>query len=192
MSVAAAAHAPAQALSLYASVLGSAWEHLPGIVRRLHQEGRFHGRFAIRRGQGPLSAVLGWLCRFPAAGEDVATRLVVRRDGALQHWERSFAGHALHTVQRAWEGGRLGERFGPMECVFRLRAVEGGLAYEQVGTRLCLGPLGLPVPRVLAPRIEGLATEAPGGMAVRVSIGTAFTGWLLVYEGVVRPEEPVT
>lgn len=190
--MAAPAHAlmPAQAPSLYASVLGPGWDGLPAIVRRLHQEGSFRGRFAIRRGKGPLSAVLGWLCRFPAASEDVATQLVVRPEGALQHWERSFGGHALATVQRAWEGGRLGERFGPVECVFQLRTVQGGLAYEQVGAWLCLGPLRLRLPRVLAPRIEGLATEAPQGMAVQVRIGTAFTDWLLVYEGLVRPEEP--
>jgi hypothetical protein len=180
---------PAQVPSLYEGVLGPGWEGLPAIVRRLHQEGRFSGRFAIHRGEGLLSSVLGWLCRFPAAGRDVATRLVVRREGALQHWERSFAGHALATVQRAWEGARLGERFGPVECVFRLRAVEGGLTYEQVSACLCLGPWRLRLPRVLAPRIEGSATEAPQGMAVRVRIGTAFTPWLLVYEGLVWPEE---
>jgi hypothetical protein len=189
--VAAPAHAltPARAPSLYEGVLGPSWESLPSIVRRLHQEGSFSGRFTIRRGRGALSAVLGWLSRFPAAGENVDTRLVVRRDGALQHWERSFGGHVLSSVQRAWEDSRVGERFGPMECVFRLRAVEKGLVYEQVSAWLCLGRLRLPVPRVLAPRIECTTTEAPGGMAVQVRIGTRFTDWLLVYEGIIRPGE---
>jgi hypothetical protein len=189
VAVPAPALMPAQASSLYASVLGPSWEGLPPIVRRLHEEGRFHGRFAIHRGKGVLSALVGWLCRFPAASEDVATQLVVRREGALQHWERSFGGHALATVQRAWEGPLLGERFGPMECVFRLRVVEGGISYEQVGAWLCLGPWRLRVPRLLAPRVEGLAVEAAPDMRVRVRIGTAFTDWLLVYEGLVRPEE---
>jgi hypothetical protein len=189
--VAAPAHAltPAQAPSLYAGVLGPGWEALPAVVRRLHQEGSFSGRFTIRRGQGALSALLGWLSRFPAPGEDVDTRLVVRQEGALQRWERSFGGHVLTTVQRAHEGSLVGERFGPVECVFRLRLVEGGLTYEQVGTWLWLGPWRLPLPRLLAPRIECTATEAPGGMAVHVRIGTGFTDWLLVYEGVVRPGE---
>ena len=189
--MAAPAHAltPAQAPSLYASVLGPEWEALPAIVRRLHQEGSFRGRFTIRRGQGALSAVLGWLSRFPAAGENVDTRLVVRRDGALQHWERSFGGHALATVQCAREGSLMGERFGPMECVFRLRPVQGGLTYEQVGAWLSLGPLRLRIPRALAPRIECTATEAPGGMAVTVRIGSGLTGWLLVYEGIIQPGE---
>jgi Domain of unknown function (DUF4166) len=180
---------PVQASSLYASVLGPGWAGLPTRVRRLHEEGAATGHFTIRRGAGPLSTLLGWLCGFPAAGEGVPTRLRVRWDGEVQHWERSFGGHALATVQRAWQGGFLGERLGPMECVFRLRAVDQGIAYEQVSARLCLGPWRLPLPRLLGPRVEGLATEATGGMRVSVKIGSALTGWLLTYEGLVNPEE---
>jgi hypothetical protein len=178
-----------QAPSLYAGVVGPGWAALPSRVRRLHQEGHATGRFTIRRGGGPLSALIGWLCRFPAAGEDVPTRLEVRQAADGQHWQRSFGGHALETVQREWEGGLLGEQLGPVECVFRLHAREDGLAYEQVGAWLCLGPWRLPLPRVLAPRIEASATDAPEGMRVHVKVSAAFLGWLLTYEGLVRPEE---
>jgi hypothetical protein len=178
-----------QGASLYEEVLGSRWSGLPSIVRRLHVPGRARGSFSIRRGAGPLSALLGWLSRFPAAGEQVPTRLVVQQDGALQRWERTFGGHALTTVQRAREGGLMGERFGPVECVFQLRSVEGGIAYEQVGACFCVGPLRLPIPRVLAPRVEATAIGVPEGMQVRVTIGSALAGWLLTYEGLVSPEE---
>jgi hypothetical protein len=178
-----------QGSSLYEEVLGPRWSGLPSTVRRLHEPGRASGPFTIRRGSGPLSALMGWLCRFPAAGEQVPTRLVVRQEGALQHWERSFGRHSLTTVQRAREGGLIGEQLGPVECVFQVRPVEGGIAYEQVGAWLCVGPLRLPMPRVLAPRIEATAIEAPEGMRVRVTIGSALAGWLLTYEGRVRPEE---
>ncbi|HEX8701436.1 MAG TPA: DUF4166 domain-containing protein [Myxococcaceae bacterium] len=189
MAAPAHALAPAQAPSLYASLLGPGWEALPAIVRRLHQEGSFRGRFTIRRGRGALSSVLSWLSRFPAAGENVDTRLVVRRDGALQHWERSFGGHLLTSVQCAREGSLMAERFGPLECAFRLRPVEGGLTYEQVSAWFCLGPWRLPLPRMFAPRVECTATEAPGGMAVHVRIGSGFTDWLLVYEGIIQSGE---
>lgn len=178
-----------QGASLYEEVLGARWSGLPGTVRRLHEPGCARGVFAIRRSAGVMAAVLGWLSRFPAAGEQVPTQLVVRQDGALQRWERSFGGHALTTVQRAREGGLLGEQLGPVECVFQVRPVEGGLVYEQVGAWLCLGPLRLPMPRVFAPRIEASAIEVPEGMKVRVTIGSALVGWLLTYEGLVRPEE---
>jgi hypothetical protein len=170
-------------------VVGPPWAELPAIVRRLHEEGCATGRFTIRRSRGPLSALVGWLCHFPAAGEDVPTRLRVQRQGEGQLWERSFNGHRLATLQRAWEQGWVGERLGPVECVFRLRPIPGGLAYEQVGARLCLGSWRLPLPRLLSPRIEATTTEAPHGMHVHVKIGSALLGWMLTYEGVVSPEE---
>jgi hypothetical protein len=189
--VAVPAHAlrQMQDSSLYAVVLGARWAGLPPSVRRLHEPGCASGLFTIRHGAGPLSVVLGWLSLFPAAGEQVPTRLVVRQDGAVQRWERSFGGHSLATVQRAREGGLIGERFGPVECVFQLRSLEGGIAYEQVGAWLCVGPLRLPLPRMLAPRIEATAMEASVGMRVQVKIGSALAGWLLTYEGLVSPEE---
>jgi hypothetical protein len=175
--------------TLYADLLGSAWARLPPLVRRLHREGRATGRFTIRRGRGVLPALLGWLCRFPAAGEDVPTRLVVRREGAGQCWERTFGAHALASQQHASEEGLLVERLGPAECVFRLRVEGCGLVYEQVGAWLCLGPWRVPLPGLLAPRIQAEALEVAAGMRVHVRIGSALAGSLLSYEGLIVPEE---
>lgn len=175
--------------SLYAGLLGPAWMGLPPLVRRLHREGAATGRFTIRRGQGVLAALLGWLCRFPPDGQDVPTRLVVRREGAGQCWERTFGTHALATAQRAREDGLLVEQLGPVECVFRLRAEGPGLLYEQVGAWLRLGPWSVPLPRLFTPRIQAGAVETPGGMRVHVHISAALVGGLLTYEGVVLPEE---
>jgi hypothetical protein len=175
--------------SLYAGLLGPDWEALPPLVRRLHREGRARGRFTLRRGPGVLVALVAWLCRMPPAGEDVPTRLVVRREGAGQCWERTFGTHALATTQRAWEGGLLAERLGPVECVFRLRAGGQGLHYEQVGAWLALGAWSLRLPRLLAPRIEAEAVASSEGMRVHVRIGAALVGGVLSYEGLVTPEE---
>jgi hypothetical protein len=175
--------------SLYERLMGPAWSTLPAIVQRLHHEGSATGRFTIRRGQGLLCTVVGWLCRFPAPGEDVPTRLKVRRDGPVQHWERDFGGHALATAQWLRTEGVLVERLGPVECVFRLHASAQGLVFESVGAWLRLGPLRLRIPTLIAPRIDAATTALPDGMHVRVSIGMALTGGLLTYEGHVRPEE---
>ena len=175
--------------SLYAGLLGPDWEGLTPLVRRMHLEGRAAGHFTIRRGRGVLCALIGWLCRFPAAGENVPTRLVVRREGAGQCWERTFGAHALVTTQRVWDEGLLAERLGPMECVFRLRAGGRSLLYEQLGAWLCLGPWRLPVPRLFAPHIEAETAETATGMRVHVRIGSALVGALLSYEGLVTPEE---
>ncbi len=174
--------------SLYARLLGDTWAELPPMLRRMHREGRAAGRFTIHRGRGVVHALLGWLCRFPAAGEDVPTRLVVRREGDGQSWERTFGTHALATAQYAREG-LLVERLGPVECVFRLRAEGRALLYEQVEAWLRLGPWRLYLPGPLAPRIDATVEEAPAGMHVRVRIGAALVGGLLMYEGLVAPEE---
>lgn len=175
--------------SLYERLVGPDWATLPSIVRRLHHEGSASGRFTIRRGKGLLSALVGWLCRFPAEGEDVPTRLVVRQDGPVQRWERAFAGHALATAQWLREDGLLAEGLGPVECVFRLHARTGGLVFEFQGAWLRVGPWRLRLPTLFAPRIDAVTTAMPEGMHVRVNIGMALTGGLLTYEGLVRPEE---
>jgi hypothetical protein len=175
--------------SLYAHLLGPDWERLPERVRRLHTEGLARGRFTLRRGAGPLATLVGWLCRLPPAGEDVPTRLAIRRDGAGLRWERAFGAHALATHQHGVAGPRLVEWHGPIGCVFHVRAEGLGLRYEQVGTWVRLGPWRLGVPRALAPRIEALVTDTPHGMHVHVRIGAALVGPLLSYEGHVLPEE---
>ena len=189
MTATALALTPLPTPSLYEGVLGPAWAQLPALVRRMHEEGSASGHFTIWRSTGLLSALLGWLCRFPAAGEGVATRLRVRRDGEAQRWERDFGGHRLTTLQRAWEGGRIGEKLGPVECVFRFEAVQASLVYQQVGAWLCVGPWRLRLPRLAAPRIEATTTAAPEGMRVLVKIGAPLLGWLLTYDGLVSPEE---
>ncbi|ATB28339.1 DUF4166 domain-containing protein [Melittangium boletus] len=176
--------------SLYARLLGADWERLPELVRRMHVEGRARGHFTIRRGPGLLAALVGWLCRFPPAGEDIPTRLVVQREGEGQRWERAFGPHALATRQHVWPGQRLVEWLGPVACVFHLRPEGPGLRYEQVGAWLRLGPWNLPLPRLLSPRIEAWVTaESPEGMRVQVRIGAALVGALLSYEGRISPEE---
>lgn len=176
--------------TLYAGLLGPAWQGLPPLVRRLHGEGRATGLFTIRRARGPLAAMVGWLCRLPPAGEQVPTRLVVRRQGEGQRWERTFGTHALATGQRVWERHLLAEQLGPVECVFRLRAEGRGILYEQVGAWLRLGPFSMRLPRLLSPRIEAEALESAEGMHVHVRIHVAVIGAMLSYEGVVVPEEP--
>lgn len=175
--------------SLYAGLLGPAWEELPPLVRRLHREGRATGHFTIHRARGVLPALIGWLCRFPRAGEDVPTRLLVRREETGQSWERTFGTDALATTQRDCGEGRLAERLGPVECVFRLRAESRSLVYTQVAAWLCLGPWRLTLPRLFAPHIEAETTEVPTGMHVHVRIGSGLLGGLLSYEGIVVPEE---
>ena len=175
--------------ALYAHLLGPDWERLPERVRRLHTEGLARGHFTLRRGPGPLAALVSWLLRLPPAGEDVPTRLAIRPHGEGLCWERAFGPHALVTHQHGAAGPRLVEWHGPIACVFRLSAEAAGLRYEQVEAWVRLGPWTWRVPRPLAPRVEARVTDSPEGMHVHVRLGAALVGTLLSYEGRVLPEE---
>ncbi len=96
----------------------------------------------------------------------------------------------LASVQRAREGTLMAERFGPMECAFRLRPVEGGLTYEQVGAWFCLGPLA---PADASPVRASRRVHRQGGSRGHGGDGDALArrlaGWLLIYEGLIQPGE---
>lgn len=156
------------------------------------------GLFTVRRGPGILARLLAAALRLPAPGDDVPTRLVVelRRDegeGQLaQNWTRTFGARTLSSLQYAWRGELLAERFRFIEVRFRLSVDAGALRFEQLGAALALGRFfRLEMPRRLRPRIDasvGPARSGHGQMEVRVVLRTPITGMLLAYAGSIRPE----
>jgi hypothetical protein len=173
---------------LYPTLLGPAWSALPAVVRRLHQEGRARGQVTIERGRSGPARALARLLGFPPAGENVPTLLAVERLGDEQVWSRSFGGHTMSSRQRRGAGGLLLERFGSLECRFRLRPTASGIDYDLVGAALVLGGLRLPLPRGLSP--QGAATTRAEGdaMGLDVSLTAPVLGRILRYHGRVRPE----
>jgi hypothetical protein len=182
-------------LGLYPRLLGRAWGGLSEPVRGLHHGAwavRASGRFDVRRGRGTLASWLCGLLRLPADGGQLPVRLEVRPHPRGESWHRTIGGIALATEQSERAGGRLAERFGPMELLFRLQAVDGALVFEQTGAALRLGPLRLPLPRFAWPRVEARAWAADGGrgMRIQVRLGAPLAGPLLTYEGLIEEEVP--
>jgi hypothetical protein len=184
--------------TLYELLIGPAWDGLPASLRHAHRGGDGGGPatgvFRVEHGSGRAARALARLCRLPAAGEAVPVRLSVTREAHGERWTRRFGGHALVTSQRALAGGILGERFGPLEFRFRIAIGDAALRYQQLATRLCVGPLGVPLPGWLAPRITAReeAGPAPNTTRVRVSIALPLVGVLLAYDGELTVEEPAT
>jgi hypothetical protein len=168
------------------------WDAVPEVVRRGHEPGTFSGTLDVRCGAGFPARVVAWACGFPPPGRDVPVRLAVTTDGAATRWERRFGAHELVTMQRTRPGGLVSERLGCIECVFRLLADEHGVSHEQVAAALCLGPVRLPLPAPLAPRIVARVAAAPAPRACHVTVGVVapFAGLVLSYDGVVIREEP--
>ena len=174
---------------LYERLLGEAWGKLDGPVRRMHERGAGpcgEGLFAVRRGNF-FARALARLFGLPAGGEAVRVCLSVTRseDGATERWRRTFGGRSFDTSQREGAGGLLAERAGPVELLFSLSVEGGALVYRQAGASLRLGPLRLPLPRALAPRVEARERGADDGrdVLVYVSSSAPLAGLMLAYEG---------
>jgi hypothetical protein len=177
---------------LYERLLGEAWDELDVPVRRLHERGTGpcgEGLFAVRGGN-LFARGLARLAGLPSGGEAVRVCLSVTHaeDGAAERWHRTFEGRVFDTLQREGAGRLLAERAGPFELLFRLSVEGGALVYTQAGAALRVGPLRVPLPRPLAPRVEARESVADDGegVMVRVSSRAPFVGLMLSYEGRLR------
>jgi len=174
--------------SLYGTLLGAAWSTLAPAVRRLHGgQGRARGSFRVRRGTSGLARLLANLLRMPRAAESVAVTLSVEAAPDGERWVRAFAGQPLETLQLR-RGARLVEVMGLVQCIFRLRADEGALVFEQVGASFGFRRLRIPLPRFLAPFIEGRAAPERDDVRVDVRIHAPLVGLLVAYDGLVTPQ----
>ena len=188
--------------ALYQQLLGPAWRQLSPAVQRLHAEQEVaQGTFSVRRGASRLARALGALLlmtpskstktRLPAAAEAVVVTLRIRRAGMREQWDRVFGEHPL--ASRQWERrGLLVEALGPIQCRFRLVSAAGSLGFEQVGAAFGLGWLAFPLPRFLAPRVDGRASVETDGdgrdrVHVVVTISAPGLGLIVGYDGHVEP-----
>ena len=181
-------------LALYPRLVGDAWAELDASVQHWHDATRQvqgRGQFTVRHGEGVLARFLAWLLRLPTAGEVLATRLVIVRHPWGETWSRTFAGKTLMTVQYQRGADLLAERLGGLEFRFRLWVIEHALEFWHTGTAGVLGPLRVPLPRWLSPRITAREWAGPeaGSLQVAVRISLPFLGLLLAYEGCLKRED---
>jgi hypothetical protein len=171
---------------LYERLLGEAWSEVDEPVRRLHERGSGpcgEGLFKVRRG----NIIARSLARLPARGEGVRVCLSVTHteDGKAERWHRTFEGRSFDTLQREGAGRMLAERAGPIELLFELSEEGGALVYKQTRAALRVGRLRVPLPRVLAPRVEARERGADDGRSVEVYVSSSapLVGLMLTYEG---------
>ena len=181
------------AMALYPRLVGEAWAELDAAVQHWHDAAhqvQGTGVFTIRHGQGSLARFLAWLLHLPTSGETLATRLVIVRHAWGETWSRTFAGRALVTIQYQHGAELLAERLGWLEFWFRLRVIEHALDFWHVGTAGVIGPMRVPLPRWLSPRITARAWAGleEGSLQVAVRVSLPFLGLLMAYEGCLKRE----
>jgi len=177
--------------SLYPRIVGPpAWANLSEPVQRLHTGALAGaGKFTVRHGERGLARLLIKFMRLPEAGVDIPVRLSVTTHESGERWQRTFgASEPFITEQRAGDAsGLMIERIGPTEVRYRLEIAGGALFYRHTGTALCLGPIRLPLPRWLAPRIvarESAIDEKSTHISVEVTL--PLMGRLISYKGFIE------
>lgn len=176
---------------LFATALGNAFPTLPAPVRDLHAvlyERRWEGRATVTRGGSALARLICAAVGFPKAGEDLPVSVRMRRRGAIEVWERTFAGRRFRSVLSLAGppgSGLVHERFGPFRFVIELAVDAEGLRYPVRRGNV----LGLPLPRFLLPRSETLEGARPGCATFDVAISLPWIGEVVRYRGSLRPAD---
>lgn len=174
------------AQSLYRRVLGAQFDALPEVLRRFHDSaegGQARGTLHVVRGAGWLRNALAFFMGLPRAGTDVPVHLEVRVEGDRERWVRHLQGRSLETVQ--WARGELLMEALGATCFSSVLVVDGSrLRYEFRQAWM----FGIPLPRWLAPTIDGWVDAQERGWRLGVRIGAPLLGDLVRYEGWVEPE----
>ncbi|UJW87873.1 DUF4166 domain-containing protein [Devosia sp. SL43] len=174
--------------SLYARLLGSAWDRLPEPVRIMHTDIRkARGQAVVEAGDGLRARIARWLFGFPSGGERVPVTVEFSTSGGVETWRRSFGGRSFASVQSAGTGRNdrlMVERFGPVQVALAVVSDDQGL--RLIIRRWTL--FGLPMPMALGPRGGGAETVEQGRFTFDVEIGHALTGMVVRYRGWLVPE----
>jgi hypothetical protein len=172
--------------TLYPRAFGAQWAGLSAPLQRFFASTRgFAGDFEVRSG-GLLGRMVRAILRMPRPGTQVPVRLLVEPTATGERWLRRFRERRLDSDQRA-DGDLVVDRFGATEVSFALEASAHGVVMRQVRTVLALGPLRIPWPRVLGPRISGAMTD-DGEIHVAVRVAAPLVGLVISYEGIVREQ----
>jgi hypothetical protein len=172
--------------SLYRRILGPRFELLPAVLKRFHDSphgGRARGIFTVERGRGFLRHALGWLLGFPRAGIDLAVILEISVEGDCERWRREFPDRTVISTQ--WEHDHLLiEQYGMNSFSSALTIQGTELVYEFRQAWLA----GIPLPKWVSPRIEGVVTGVEYGWWVVVRVFAPGLGEILHYKGRVEAE----
>jgi hypothetical protein len=172
-------------LPLYRRLLGADFDVLPVRVRELHDlsgPSVWCGRASVERGRSLPARIAALLTGLPPEGPDQSLQVAFEPIGAAERWSRRFGASLFRTVQDE-RGGYLCERAGPATFVFAAVAAGDGLALRLEGFRL----LGVPLPRILHPRVKTFECERDGRYAFEVEAHLPLLGLLVRYAGWLEP-----
>ncbi|MBN8812417.1 MULTISPECIES: SDR family oxidoreductase [unclassified Sphingomonas] len=164
---------------LYARAMGARFARLPEQVRAMHAlcgDAGAEGEGEVRRGRG-LAWLVGRVMGFPPSGSYPLRVAFAARNGK-ECWTRDFGGHAFSS-ELGQAGQGVAERFGPLRFAFDLPSDDKGL-------RMVLrrwSAFGVPMPRLLAPRIAAREWQEDGRFRFEVGVALPLLGAVVHYTG---------
>jgi len=177
---------------IYRRILGTAFSALPARLQKLHDSTvarKWTGVADVRRGRGPVAALVAALVGFPGTAQRVPVTVSFSPENGVERWVRSFDGKTFSSVQSAGIGKDqhlLVERFGIAS--FSLALVLDGDRLSLVPRRWSL--LGIPMPRFLLPTGLSVETERDGQFCFDVEISMPLVGLVVAYKGSLHPSAP--
>lgn len=169
---------------MYVEDLGTDLDRLDPLLREFHRTvpNRGTGELAVERSPQLIGRLLATLAGLPQTAEQVLVDLEVSAIAGGERWVRSFNGKPLVTTQRLWRSLLL-ETGGPLTFGFRLVVEGGGMRFDQQRTWF----MGIPLPKLLAPRVSAVATPAAGGWHIDVRMALPLIGPMIRYHGIMVP-----
>jgi hypothetical protein len=171
--------------SLYARLLGAAWQNLPAEIRDMHDVGAAasaKGRASVQRGSGLLARLAAAVIGFPRATADTPVSVQFNAVGKAETWTRTFGSEPFSSRQFAGRGRSerlLCERFGPLTFAMALVPEAGRL-------RLVLrrwSAFGVPLPMWLCPSADSYESAEDGRFGFHIEISHPLTGLIVRYRG---------
>lgn len=172
---------PAPQTHLYQRVLGARFARLPPRVQRLHQPGphfEARGEAQVMRGDSSAARILADTMRLPPAAEKMPLHFSIDTVDGVEHWRRDFGGHVF-TSQMWEENGVLCERTGIARLRYELELDHGVMRMELRGFKSA----GIPVPRLLWPRVATAESERAGRYCFDVRASMPGVGLVIRYRG---------
>jgi len=170
---------------LYERVLDDDWHLVEAEIRRAHLQGvRVFGvgNAQVSTGSSLLGKLLCRLLRLPRTGKYPAT-VDVRREGSAEVWTRCFGGYHVTTRQVLLRNGVIRERFRWMELAISVKPFDKSIIYDSIAAHFRVGPMAIPLPKFLRPKICGRESATATGNHVDVSVFFPVNRLLISYVG---------
>lgn len=165
--------------SLFRQVLGTNFDHMPEVTRRLHRGWPAviaRGSATVKPATSVAGRVLARIFALPTSVGELPLEVIIESRDGREFWTRRFGKQTMRSVMRA-DGDLLEERFGLVAIAMKLAATEAGLDMRPVSGRFA----GIPLPRFLLPVVKAEETSEAGRHVFEVIIGLPIIGHLVAY-----------